>query len=154
MQSKGNTKSQFIKISCVGIGVLGLATVYIFQRDIFYSGFSDFGAGTVKLPEFNALKFAVHKLIRFLLNDGFSLLIIFGIFQRKDFMSFGFRLFQVELLVILPIYILLTIFMYEQTRFFLQHIHRLVVNPVLMMLLIPAFFYQQHLEKNQSSSSS
>jgi exosortase F-associated protein len=146
-------KTQIIRVTSIGTGVLGLAMVYIFQRDFFYSGFSDFGAGTVKLPDFDAFRFAWHKLIRFLLNDGFSLLIIYGIFQRKDFMSFGFKLFQIELFVILPIYLTLSVFLYEPTRFFLQHIHRLVVNPVLMMLLIPAFFYQQHLEKDQSSSS-
>lgn len=144
---------KLIRIFGIGCGVIGLAVVYVLQRDLFYSGFSDAGAGTVKVSDFDATRFFASKFFRFILNDGFSLLIIFGIFQRKDFMSFGFKLFQIELFVILPVYMLLTIFAYEQTRFFLQHIHRLVVNPVLMMLLIPAFFYQEQREKHQSSNS-
>ncbi|MCH8546149.1 MAG: exosortase F system-associated protein [Cryomorphaceae bacterium] len=128
------------------IGVLGLAVIYIFQRDLFYSGFSDAGASTVKVPDFDATRFIWHKFTRLLLNDTFSLFIIFGIFLRKDFIQFGFKLLLIEVFIILPIYLSLSIYMYEYTRFFLQHIHRLIVNPVLMMLLIPAFFYQQHKE--------
>jgi hypothetical protein len=31
----------------------------------------------------------------------------------------------------------------------LQQLHRLTVNPVLMLVLIPAFYYQQLLEKKR-----
>jgi exosortase F-associated protein len=140
-------KARWKSLLGIGIGVLGLASVYILQRELFYSGFYDTGAGTTKLPDFDNLKFVFSKLIRFLINDGCSLLIIYGLFRRDDFMQFGFRLFLIELLILLPIYFSLTIFAFEQTRFFLQHLHRLVVNPVLMMLLIPAFYYQITLEK-------
>lgn len=139
-------QSTLIRALTILLGVLGLAVIYVFQRDLFYSGFSDMGGGTVKVENFDTTRFMWHKFIRLLLNDTFSLFIIFGIFMRKDFMQFGFRLLLIEVFIILPIYLSLSIFAYEYTRFFLQHIHRLIVNPVLMMLLIPAFFYQQHKE--------
>lgn len=144
-----------ISIFSIAIGVSALAVVYILQRDLFYSGFLDSGAGTVKVEDFDAQRFAVGKFLRFIINDTGSLLIIFGLFRRKDFMQFGFRLFLVELLILLPAYLLMVIYAFESMRFFLQHLHRLVVNPVLMMLLIPAFYYQMHREKwtNHSSTS-
>ena len=138
--------STLIRALAIFSGISGLAVIYVFQRDLFYSGFSDMGAGTVKVENFDTARFMWHKFVRLLLNDTFSLFIIFGVFMRKDFMQFGFRLLLVEVFIILPIYLSLSIFAYEYTRFFLQHIHRLIVNPVLMMLLIPAFFYQQHKE--------
>lgn len=144
--NKKSPQSTLIRALAILLGVLGLAVIYVFQRDLFYSGFSDMGAGTVKVENFDTSRFMWHKFVRLLLNDTFSLFIIFGIFMRKDFMQFGFRLLLIEVFIILPIYLSLSIFAYEYTRFFLQHIHRLIVNPVLMMLLIPAFFYQQHKE--------
>ncbi|MCC5916469.1 MAG: exosortase F system-associated protein [Cryomorphaceae bacterium] len=141
-------KQNLIRVGLILSGGIILATIYILQRDLFYSGFLDTGAGTIKVENFSAAKYITSKTIRFLFNDGASLLIIYGIFQRKDFLKFGFGLFLVELLILLPVYFLLVTFAFDQTRFFLQHIHRLVVNPVLMMLLIPAFYYQLRMEKN------
>jgi exosortase F-associated protein len=132
----------------IAIGSLSLGVVYIFQRQLFYSGFLDTGAGTMKVEDFKPLTFLFSKLLRFFINDSCGLLIIYGIFGRKDFLKFGFGLFLIELFILLPIYFSLSIFAFESSKFFLQHIHRLVVNPVLMMLLIPAFFYQVSLEKN------
>jgi exosortase F-associated protein len=146
-------KYKVISILSITSGAAALALVYILQRDLFYSGFLDSGAGTVKVEGFDAKKFAAGKLLRFLINDTGSLLIIFGLFRRKDFMRFGFRLFLVELLILLPAYLVMVTYAYESTRFFLQHLHRLVVNPVLMMLLIPAFYYQLHREKLSDHSS-
>lgn len=124
-------------------GVLGLVLVYVFQMQLFYEPFQPgVYAPPSSIKNFNRPLYIIGKIIRYLLNDGFGLLIIWGLFGNKMYMRFAVLVFFFGLLILLPAYLLLVLAFYEQSHTFLNHLHRLVLNPVLMMLLIPAFYYQ------------
>jgi exosortase F-associated protein len=128
------------------VGFFGLVMVYVFQRHLFYDPIQDVLVAYGKHPDdFNALKFAGSKVLRYILNDGFSILIIFGLFEKKKFLKFAVGVFFFGFVVLLPIYLIFSIYFSEATYSFLNHLHRLVLNPLLMLLLIPAFYYQKQL---------
>lgn len=130
----------------VGLACLmGLVLVYLNQNAWFYKGFYDTGAAADKVPDFEATKFFFSKYFRFLLNDSLALGILWALFQEKKYMSFAFVVFLLEAFVMMPVYTLSAIWFWDETKFFISHLHRLVVNPFFMMLLIPAFFYQKSL---------
>ena len=133
----------------VAFGALGLITVYVFQRQLFFDPFQDFifNPQHPKYPEVDVVSYILSKTLRYILNDGFALLIIWGLFQNKRYMRFAVLIFMIGLFILLPIYLVLVLNFYESTYTFLNHLHRLVLNPVLMMLLIPAFYYQSSLRK-------
>jgi exosortase F-associated protein len=130
-------------------GLLGLIIVYVFQRQLFFDPFQDFiyNPQEPQYPEFESGPYIISKIIRYILNDGFALLIIWGLFKNKTYMRFAMIIFSIGLFILLPIYLYLVLNHYHSTYTFLNHLHRLVLNPVLMMLLIPAFYYQQSLKK-------
>ena len=76
-------------------------------------------------------------------NDSLAILIIYGFFGPGKYVKFAAYILLFGLVVLLPIYLVLVIFFYQETYSFLNHLHRLVLNPVLMMLLIPAFYSQR-----------
>lgn len=121
-----------------------LVLVYLFQREWFYSGFYDTGASSDKVPDFDPLKFFISKYTRFLINDTMALGILWSLFYEKKYMNFAFAVFLVEAIVLMPFYITGVIWFWDSLRWFLSHLHRLVVNPFFMMLLIPAFYYQKN----------
>ncbi len=133
-------------------GLLGLIIVYVFQRQLFFDPFQDFiyNPQNPQYPEFNKLAYVISKIIRYILNDGFALLIIWGLFKNKSYMRFAMIIFAIGLFLLLPLYLYLVINHFHSTYTFLNHLHRLVLNPVLMMLLIPAFYYQQTLKKKEA----
>jgi exosortase F-associated protein len=134
------------------IGGLFLVLMYQLQNFNFLKFFqgdlvkdiSNKAAGAFTKPEF-----AVNKIIRYAINDISSMAIIWSIFQRKDFIKFSVLVFLFGLLILLPVYLTLFFTLEKELGVVLHYYHRLVVNPTLLLLLIPAFFYQQSVEKQK-----
>lgn len=122
-----------------GISLLGM--VYIFQRVDFARYLGDVHPNTV---------FVVNRAVRLILNDLACFLIIMAIFRQKKYLKMAFIVFLVELMVILPAYLVIKLTLEGDSEIsspLLSHIHRLIVNPMLMILLIAGFFYQQLLKR-------
>jgi exosortase F-associated protein len=89
------------------------------------------------------LEFASNKFFRYLLNDLFTIVIIHGYFLKKRYTRFAFVLMVFGLVVLLPIYLYLYFSEIPGISSMVSHLHRIVLNPVIMMLLIPSLFYQE-----------
>jgi len=138
-------------------GCLGLFLVYFFQdylnfHSLFTSGQIERLNYHLSFTEVNTWEFAINKAGRYLLNDVFSIAIIYGVFDKKKYARFAFYLMLFGLFVLLPIYLVLYLSQPEGFSSMLSHLHRVVMNPVLMMLLIPAFYYQERLSVAQDRS--
>jgi exosortase F-associated protein len=131
-------------------GIVGLILVYVFQLQLFYDPFQVIIPNNVAdlNLEINTSAYILSKVLRYILNDGFALLLIWGLFGNKRYMRFAMLVFLFGLVVLLPLYLVLTLHYYASAYAFLNHLHRLVLNPVLMMLLIPAFYYQRRSTNN------
>jgi len=136
----------------VFLGIFGLIIVYVFQAQLFYDPFANhlFNPMHPEVPEYNASKYIIAKAARYILNDGFALMVIWGLFKNQTYVRFAVIIFFIGFLILLPIYLFLAMNYFIETQSFLNHLHRLVLNPVLMMLLIPAFYYQQLLKKKEA----
>ncbi len=129
----------------IAFAFIGLALVYVGQKKLFYDPFLDFiyNPVTDNYPNLETTKYVFSKLFRFLLNDSLAILIIYGFFGPGKYVKFAAYILLFGLVVLLPLYLVLVIFFYPETYLYLNHLHRLVLNPVLMMLLIPAFYSQK-----------
>lgn len=133
------------------MGFLGLFLIYLFQDYLdFYAILFEFKAPenlgyASEFKDVEVLPFVVNKTFRYLLNDLFAIAIIYAIFEEKKYVRFAFYVLLFGLLVLLPTYIVVYLLQPEGFSSMLGHLHRVVMNPVLMMLLIPAFFYQRRM---------
>lgn len=84
--------------------------------------------------------FVLNKLMRFLLNDFVTIGLIQLLFQKLAYTKFAFGVMVFSLLVLLPLFFLANALSWPST--FVSMLHRLTMNPVLLMLLIPAFYFQ------------
>jgi exosortase F-associated protein len=94
-------------------------------------------------------EFIAVKLFRYLMNDLGAIAIIYGLFGSGKYLRFAWVVMLVGGMVLLPTYLWLKIHEGPGMSAILQQLHRLTVNPVLMLVLIPAFYYQQLLEKKR-----
>lgn len=95
-------------------------------------------------------RFVFNKTLRFLLNDLACLMLIIAIFNDRKHLQIGFLLFLAELTVLLPIYFLLKLSYEgpdESSSPLLSQLHRMIVNPLLMIILISALYYQRWQER-------
>lgn len=126
-----------------GIAILGL--VYIFQRINMAVLLGDFH------PNVN---FVINRTTRLILNDLACFLIIFALFRKGKYLKIAFWLFLVELLIILPAYLAVKLTLEGDSEIsspLLSQVHRLIVNPMLMMLLIAGFIYQDFFKRGTGS---
>jgi len=128
-------------------GVTILLAVYIFQKmDIFGMVASATGLSNVH----RYWHFGFNKALRMAMNDGACLLIIYGLFQNRDYVRVAFYLFLAELFLFLPVYLLFKLTLEGDSELsspLLSQIHRLIVNPVLMFLLMVGFYYQEQKQR-------
>ncbi len=90
-----------------------------------------------------------NKLIRYLINDLAALALLWVLFQRRDFLQLAFWVLLLGLVVLLPVYFIGYFYFSDVLGITLSYLHRLIMNPTLMMLLIPLFYLQQKVEKSQ-----
>ena len=126
----------------VGYGLLaftGLAYIYLFQ----YTDFLLMVSGRHFLPEYH---FISNRMVRIFINDSCMLALIYALFREPAIVRLAFYIQLIDLLVLFPLYLLLKIpaeGISELSSPFLSQLHRLIVNPTLMVLLIAGIYYQK-----------
>jgi len=129
----------------VFIAVLILLLVYVFQQ-ISYAGILN-----AMLPESLSINhpytvFIVNRTCRLIINDGACMLLIWSLFGEMKYLTAAFVVFLIELLIILPLYFVIKLNIEGASEIsspLLSQIHRIIVNPLLMVILILGFYYQK-----------
>lgn len=121
------------------IAVTVLIALYIFQRFNYAALISvNFGENT---------EFIINRTIRFFINDLAVILLIYSIYNNKKLLKIAFAIQLIEMLLILPIYFYFKLSLEGASEIsspLLSFVHRIVVNPIIMLLLIPAFWFQKN----------
>jgi len=137
----GKYQAKIIRGAVVLIALSLLSATYVFQG----MNFSNWLGIQFKGNENTS--FIVNKTFRLLVNDFSSILLIHALFNNPKYNWLAFYVFLVELLVILPGYLFLKLAIEGSSEIsspILSQIHRLIVNPMLMAVLIASFYYQKN----------
>ena len=84
----------------------------------------------------------LNKVLRYLVNDMAALGIIYALFAKPSYVRLGWWIMWFGLGFLLPLYYMGLWLLPPSQHIALSYLHRLVMNPVLLMLLIPALYYQ------------
>lgn len=114
------------------ICIAGLAGVYVFQDTAWLKAL---------LPADPALAFIVAKTSRFLLNDILALLLIWSLFPTRGHLLAAVAVQLAGLVFILIPYLILKLHFHAGNGPLVSFLHRLVLNPTLLLLMIPAFYF-------------
>jgi len=139
-----SAKQKWYKISLITVSLLGLVVVYVFQRWDYLNAFARmFGSKTDFEP---TASFVFNKTVRLILNDALCLLLIYALFREKKYLRIAFLVFCFEFLLMLPLYLIIKLNLEGPSEIsspLLSQIHRLIVNPMLMLILIVGLYYQK-----------
>jgi exosortase F-associated protein len=138
-ETKSNLSINF-PLAFGSLAMLGL--VYLFQR-INYLEFIARLVGNHAQP---VAAFVFNRTLRLILNDLACMALIYALFRNRKYVRLAFIVFCIELFLILPAYLLIKLSVEGTSEIsspLLSPIHRLIVNPMLMGLLIISFYYQK-----------
>ncbi|MBI1222763.1 MAG: exosortase F system-associated protein [Bacteroidetes bacterium] len=136
----------------IALAFAGWGFVYVFQEFDFTR--FEFRIGQYAeghIPDGESWRFAVNKSLRFFFNDLFSLLFIYGLFQNRNYIRIGLVVMAFGLFLLLPVYLTLAILYKDSIFHLLTFLHRITMNPWMMLLLVPAFYFIQ-MKKDQDDS--
>jgi exosortase F-associated protein len=124
------------------VSVSGLLLTYLFQRLAL--------AQYLQLGNSETVYFIVNRSVRFVLNDIFAIGLIYALFPFRRYLMFSLAVQVFGTGFFLLPYFILKIILPHYNGPMISFLHRIVLNPILMLLLIPAFYYQQLKEKQKN----
>lgn len=146
-------KNRF-KIGVAVLLVFLLALVRIYEHALFYDPFAYYFEGdylNLTFPEYNGWKLFWSLTERYFLNTSISLAIIFVLFRDVKLTQFSAFLYAVFFVVLIVSFFGLITFSGNENNFIIFYVRRFLIQPIFVLLFVPAFYYQKRTLKNNIS---
>ncbi|MFT6638620.1 MAG: exosortase F-associated protein [Flavobacterium sp.] len=137
-----------LKIVLIFIGLILLICVRAFESDLFYDPFISFYKSEYfhkPLPNLDISRLLINIVLRFAVNAVLSLLILFLLFTDVNILKVSVYLYLgIGVVLLVVFYCYLTCYN-SPDYLVLFYIRRFLIQPVLLVLFVPAFYYQKKL---------
>ena len=137
------------RIGFIAVLIGFLVLVRQYEQQFFYDPMmaffnKEYGAGE-EIP----LQWLLNLVLRFLINSIVSLGILYLFFQKLSVVKFSALLFFLLFAVLFPAFVILVREVTSDNYLSVFYVRRFLIHPVLLLLLIPAFFYQKMKEDKE-----
>jgi exosortase F-associated protein len=132
-----------VRIALGIASVTGLVMVFLFQRVNV--------AEAMSFSDIHLYQFIINRSIRFLLNDFLTIGLIYALFAERKYVVFALWVQGIGIVFFLIPYFVLKIHFPAYNGPLLSFLHRLILNPTLLLLLIPAFYYQKKISTREKT---
>lgn len=145
----------FYRLLILGLLVFLLVLVRLFEHELFYDPLIDYyrygGYLSGEVPQVDILRLMLNLTFRFWLNSGISLLILLVAFLDRNILGFATLLYVIAFILGSLTFLLIfqNLDLGQQMNLF--YVRRFLIHPVLILILLPAFYYyriQQHARRN------
>lgn len=124
-----------------------LLLVRLFEAELFYDPLLSFFKQDYlnqKVPDVVFGKLLLHTTYRFLINTAISFLILWVAFRDKDVIKFSVVLYVLAFVVLLPWMGWLVANAIPESNYnILFYVRRFLIQPLFVLLLLPAFYYHK-----------
>ena len=138
------------KIIVIVLCLIGLVCIRAFEKSLFYDPFLQFFKSdylTQEAPNFDLGKLIGNSFFRYSLNSVLSILVLVVLFGKKV-LKFSALFYLSSLIIMLIIYIFLLFHLEKDFYMYFFYVRRFLIQPLFLLLLVPAFYYQNFLKKN------
>ncbi|CDF78136.1 conserved hypothetical membrane protein [Formosa agariphila KMM 3901] len=137
------------RYSLIGLLFIGLVLIRAFEADLFYDPFLEFFKNDylfLDAPIFNICKLIAFTSLRYFLNTVLSLGIIYFAFKNTDVLKFSAIFYGIAYVILILVFLVLVLDAKQDNYFILFNIRRFLIQPLLLLLLLPAFYYQKQIK--------
>lgn len=128
----------------------GLIMVRGLETKLFYDPFLEYFHGNFKyqrFPYFEWLPLVFGYVFRGILNIVFSVGIIYALFRDTEKVKQGIVLMSICFVIIFPFYLWSIANEFKNGYLIAFYLRRFVIQPVILLLIIPIFYYQKILSE-------
>ena len=133
------------------IAIFGLISVRMVEDQIFYDPFQAFFHLANKhapFPDFNWMPLILNYLFRFGLNLILSAAVVYFIFKNKKWTLQAVVLMLIVFAITFPLYLYCIHTQFDIGYLFSFYMRRFVIQPLILLLIIPLFYYRKHVQTN------
>lgn len=142
--------SKSVRFILIGLLFLLLMLVRGFSSKLFYDPFITYFQNDYLLsgfPKYESWKLFLNLLLRYLINGLISLGIIFLFFQNSKVVKFAIKFYAILFVGLIIAYFGLLETQFSSGYLLGFYIRRMLIHPVILIVLLPAFYYQKKLSK-------
>jgi len=138
-----------LRIAFVMLLVVFLVLVRAYENTLFYDPFLNYfkmDFTNLPLPKIDNVQLFFGLFFRYFLNMILSLAIIYIIFKDFGLTKFAAVLYLVFFVILILAFFFVFSFYGEENKMTLFYIRRFLIQPIFLLLFIPAFFYQKQIK--------
>jgi exosortase F-associated protein len=127
--------------------LLLLVLIRTFEETLFYDPFLEYYKdeySQMAFPKLNIFKLFFSLGMRFYLNTVISLMLLYVIFKDKQILKFTALLYMILGSILMISFLFILTFFGEESKMALFYIRRFLIQPIFILLFIPAFYYQKY----------
>lgn len=132
---------------CIGLFLIALLiSIRAFENQLFYDPFLSYFKDdytNLSLPIINPIKLFFSLGFRYYLNSMLSLALLYLIFKDSKIIKFSIFLYSLFGIILMVSFFFVWKFFGEESKMTLFYIRRFIIQPIFLILFIPAFFYQK-----------
>lgn len=140
------TPTKISKIITIGILFFIFILIRAFENELFYDPFINFyrQIQLVKnIPSFSFPKILMHTFLRYFINTILSIAILYIAFKKKEIILFSTVFYVFAFIILIGSYTITVKNLSEETFQLFFYLRRFLIQPIFVLLLLPAFYYQQ-----------
>ena len=135
-----------VRIALAMLFIILLALVRAYEDSLFYDPLLNYFKSdyyNLPLPEIDNLQLFIGLFFRYFLNTLFSLAIILVLFKDIQAVKFASILYLVFFVILVMAFFITLSFFGEENKRLLFYIRRFLIQPIFLLLFLPAFYYQK-----------
>lgn len=121
-----------------------LILIRAFENELFYDPYLSFFKSDylyVDNPRREVFKLSMFTVLRYVLNSGLSLGIIYLFFKDKSIVKFSALIYGIALVFLMLLFLYFVTNPQQKDYYIFFNIRRFLIQPILLLLLLPAFYY-------------
>jgi len=140
-----NIREHKIKILIAIFIVICFGLIRMFESQLFYDPFLEYFENDFKnrpLPQVDEFRLFCGLFLRYFLNTILSLTLIYALFHSREILKFSTFIYVFFMLVLFVLFFVIVNF-FPDGNWLLFYVRRFIIQPIFVLLFIPAFYYQQ-----------
>jgi exosortase F-associated protein len=135
-----------IRIALAIVFILLLVLIRAHEDSLFYDPFLDYFKSdyyNLPIPKIENIQLFLGLLFRYFLNTAVSLAIIHVLFKDIDAVKFASFLYFIFFVILITAFFFILLNNGETNKMGLFYIRRFLIQPIFLLLFLPAFYYQK-----------
>lgn len=123
-----------------------LIVVRGFEHQLFYDPYLRYFENDylyIDSPRREVLKLVLFTTLRFLINTGISLAILYLFYKDLSIVKFSAILYAICFVILIMLYLYFVLNPKQEDYYVFFNIRRFLIQPVILLLLLPAFYYHR-----------